>query len=57
MKYYWIASTIETTTQATKNALCACKMRGGRKPAAQQCKYGKGISPDTKMCFPTKGVP
>ena len=27
MKYYWIASTIEIKTQATKNTLCACKMR------------------------------
>ena len=27
-KYYWIASTIEIKTQATKNTLCACKMRG-----------------------------
>ena len=29
MKYCWIASTIEIKTQATKNTLCACKMRGG----------------------------
>ena len=50
MKHYWIASTIEIKMQATNNALCACKMRGGREYSAQQCKCGKGVSPDTKKC-------
>ena len=48
MKCYWIASTIEIKTQATKNMLCACKMRGGRDHAAQQYKFRKRVSPDTK---------
>ena len=57
MKYYWIASTNEIKTQATKNMLCACTMRGGREHAVQQCKCRKGVTPDTKLCFPTTGVP
>ena len=55
MKYYWI---IEIKTKATKNTLCACKMREDeREHASQQCKRRKEVSPDTKMCFPTTGIP
>ena len=53
MKYYWIASTIEIKTQATKNTLCAFKMRG-REHAPQQCKCRKGVSPDTKNVLSDK---
>ena len=57
MKYYWIVSTIEIKTKAIKNTLCASKMRGEREHASQQSKCRKGVSPDTKMCFPTTGIP
>ena len=57
MKYYGMALTIEIKMPATKNTLCAFKMIGGREHAAQQCKCGKGDSPNTKMCFLTTGIP
>ena len=51
MKYYWIASTIEIKIQATKNTLCACKMRGRREHAAQQCNVGKEFLSVQKCAF------
>ena len=44
MKYYWLASTIEIR-------------KASHQEYAQQRKCRKGVSPDTKMCFPTTGVP
>ena len=58
MKYYWIESTIEMKTQVTKNTFCVCKMRGeGNMPLLNVPTCWKGVSPDTKMYFPTTGVP
>ena len=52
MKYYWIASTIEIKTQATKNTLCACKMRGeGNKPL-NNVNVGKEFLPIQKQALP-----
>ena len=54
MKYYLILSTIEIKTQ--EYVVCLYD-EGGREHASQQCKCRKGVSPDTKMLFPTTGVP
>jgi hypothetical protein len=50
--YYWIAS-VDIKTLATKNRICACKMRGEGNMPLNDVNVGK----DTKMCFPTTGVP
>ena len=44
MKYYWIAS-IEIKTQATKNTLCACKMREGGNIPLNNVNVGKEFVP------------
>ena len=57
MNNYWIASTIEIKTQATKNTLCACKMRGEGNMALNNVNVGKDFFPDIKMCLPTQAFP
>ena len=57
MKYYWIASTMEIKKKDIKNTLCASVMRGEGNMPLNSCKCRKGVSPDTKMCFPTTGFP
>ena len=51
MKYYWIASTIEIKTQATKNTLCACKMRGEGSMPLNNLNVRKGFLPIQKCAF------
>ena len=52
MKHYLIASTIEIKMQATKNALCACKMRGEGSMPLNNVKAGKEFLPIQKCAFP-----
>ena len=48
MKYYRIASTIKIKMQATKNKLCACKMRGEGNMPLNNVNVGKEFLPIQK---------
>ena len=51
MKHCLIASTIEIKTQATKNTLCACKMRGEGSMPLNNVNVGKEFLPIHKCAF------
>jgi hypothetical protein len=51
MKYYWIASTIDIKMQATKNTLCAYKMRGEGSMPFNNVNLGKEFLPIQKFAF------
>ena len=57
MKYYWIASTIEIKTQATKNTLCASKMRGEGNMPLNNVNVGKRFLPTQKSAFRQQPFP
>ena len=57
MNYYWIASTIEIKTQATKNTLCACKMSGEGNMALNNVNVGKEFLPIQKCAFRQQAFP
>ena len=51
MKYLWIASTFEIKTQATKNILCAYKMRGEGNMPLNNVNVGKEFLPIQKCAL------
>ena len=51
MKYYCIASTIEINTQATKNTLCACKMKRKGNMPLNNVNVEKKFLPTHKCAF------
>ena len=51
MKHYWIASIIEIKTQAAKNMLRACKMRGEGNMPLNNVNVGKEFLPIQKFAF------
>ena len=55
--YYWIVSTIEIKTQATKNMLCACKMRGEGSMPLNNVNVGKEFLQIQKCAFPQHAFP
>ena len=57
MKYYWIASTIKSKTQATKNKLFASKMRGEGSMPLNNVNVGKEILPIQKCAFRQQASP
>ena len=57
MKYYWIASTIEIKTQATKNTLCACKKRGEGNMPLNNVNVGEKFLPIQKCSFRQQAFP
>ena len=56
MKYYWIASTIEIKTHATKNTLCAL-MRGEGSMLLNNVNVGKEFLPLQKCAFRQQAFP
>ena len=57
MKYDWIASTIEIKMQATKNMLCACKMKREGNMPLNNVNVGKEFLPIQKYAFRQQAFP
>ena len=57
MKYYWIASTTDIKTQATKNTMCACKVRGEGNMPLNNVNAGKEFLPIQKCAFRKQALP